>query len=73
MNVQLAALVKRVSELRASRLKACHCIEELHHQRIRPLGRRKRRVYECLWMADPNHEPADGKLPTLSLDYWGLP
>jgi hypothetical protein len=45
MNVRLAALVKRISELRAARLKVCHCIEEFHHWRIRSLGRRKRRTY----------------------------
>jgi hypothetical protein len=72
MNARLAALVKLISELRAARLKVCHCIEEFHHRRIRSLGHRKRRTYECPWMADPNREPADGKLPTLSMEYWGL-
>jgi hypothetical protein len=40
MNVQLATLVKRISELRKARLKAFDYIEEFHHQRICPLVRR---------------------------------
>jgi hypothetical protein len=32
MNVRLAALVKRIVELRAVGLKACHCIEKFHHR-----------------------------------------
>jgi hypothetical protein len=32
MNARLTALVKRVSELRATELKACHYIEKFHHR-----------------------------------------
>jgi hypothetical protein len=32
MNMQLTALVKHVSELHATELKTCHCIEEFHHR-----------------------------------------
>jgi hypothetical protein len=71
MNARLTALVKRVYELRAIGRKACHCIEEFHHWRIRLLVHWKRRAYECPRMVDPNREPTDGKLPTLSLQYWG--
>jgi hypothetical protein len=73
MNARLAALVKRVPELRAAGLKACHYIEEFHHRRIRPLDHRGKHAYECMRMADPNRKPADGKLPTLSLKHWGYP
>jgi hypothetical protein len=62
MNARLAALVKHVSELRTAELKACHCIEKVHH---------RRHACKCPWMVDPNLEPADGKHPTLSLEYWG--
>jgi hypothetical protein len=69
MTAQLAALVKRVSELRTAGLKACHCIKEFHYWPIHPLGRRKRCAYKCPWMADPSHEPIDSKLPIWSLEY----
>jgi hypothetical protein len=72
MNMRLTALVKHVSELHVAELKTCHCIEEFHHRRIRPLRHRMRCAYKCSWMADPNRESIDGKLPTLSLEYWGL-
>jgi hypothetical protein len=65
MNSRLAALVKHVAELHEAKHKACHCIEEFHLRRIRPLG------HECLQKADPNCEPTDGKLSILSLKYWG--
>jgi hypothetical protein len=65
MNSRLAALVKHVAELHEAKHKACHCIEEFHLQRIRPLSR------ECLQKANPNCEPTDGKLSILSLKYWG--
>jgi hypothetical protein len=73
MNTRLAALVKRVSELRAAGLKVRHCIEEFHHRQIRPLGHQDKCAYECPRMADPNREPADGKLSILSLKHWGYP
>jgi hypothetical protein len=37
-----------------------------------PLSHWKRHTYECLRMVDPNREPADSKLSTSSLKYWGL-
>jgi hypothetical protein len=70
MNVRLSALVKRVAELPEARLKACHCIEEFHLQRIRPLGRQDKCTYECPWMVDPNRKPAKGKLSILYFKYW---
>jgi hypothetical protein len=66
MNAWLAALVKRVAELRMAGLKACHCIEEFHLRRIRLLDRRDKCAYDCPRMADSSREPADGGLPTLS-------
>jgi hypothetical protein len=41
MTDRLAALVRRVAELRQAGLEACHCVEEFYLQRIHPLGRRK--------------------------------
>jgi hypothetical protein len=41
MTDRLAALVRRVAELRQARLEACHCTEEFYLWRIRPLGHRK--------------------------------
>jgi hypothetical protein len=72
MNARLSGLVKRVSELRAVGLKACHCVEEFHHRRIHPLRCRKRRAYECPRMANPNLKPTDSKLSTSFFKYWGL-
>jgi hypothetical protein len=37
----LAALIKRVAELRQAGLEACHCIKEFYLRWIRPLDRRK--------------------------------
>jgi hypothetical protein len=73
MNVQLATLVKRISELRKARLKAFDYIEEFHHRRICPLVHRDKWAYECSRMVDPNREPADGTLSILSLKCWGYP
>jgi hypothetical protein len=70
MNTRLAALVKRVAELRKAGLKACHCIEEFHLQWIHPLGHRDKYAYECPWIVDPNPEPAEGKLSILYFKYW---
>jgi hypothetical protein len=56
----LAALTKRVVELRQAGLEAWHCIEEFYLRRIHPLGRRKKQVFECPRMADPHHEPLEG-------------
>jgi hypothetical protein len=62
MTPRLAALVKRVVELHEAELKACHCAEKFTLQRIRPLGRREKLAFESPWLADPNHEPAGGKI-----------
>jgi hypothetical protein len=70
MNMYLAALVKHAVVLRKARPKACHCIKEFHLWWFRSLGRRDKCVYECLWMADPSHEPAVGKLSSLSCRWW---
>jgi hypothetical protein len=53
MNERLFALVKRVAELCEAGLKACHCVEEFHLRRIRPLGHRERLAFECSRMAVP--------------------
>jgi hypothetical protein len=71
MNARLATLVKHIVELHEAGLKVCHCIEEFHLRQIHPLDRQDKYAYECLRMADPNREPADGKLSILSLKYWG--
>jgi hypothetical protein len=60
MNNRLAALTKRVAELRQAGLEACHCVKEFYLRRIRPLGRRKKLAFECPRMADPYHEPSEG-------------
>jgi hypothetical protein len=62
MTPRLAALVKRVAELREVGLKACHCIEEFTLQRIRPLDRREKLAFEYPRLADPNGDPTDGKI-----------
>jgi hypothetical protein len=62
MTLCLAALVKRVAELREAGLKACHYIKEFTLWWIRPLGRREKLAFECPWLADPTHEPTDGKM-----------
>jgi hypothetical protein len=64
--LNLADLVKRVPELREDGLRACHYAEEFTLQRLRPLGRREKLAYECSWLADPSHEPAAGKIFTLT-------
>jgi hypothetical protein len=58
----LAALVKRVAELRTTGLRVCHCVEELTLLRIHPLGRLEKLAYGCLWLVDPSREPATGKM-----------
>jgi hypothetical protein len=62
MTPRLAALVKQVAELCEAGLKYCHCAEEFTIQQIHPLGCREKLAFECLWLADPNREPADGKI-----------
>jgi hypothetical protein len=61
MNSRLSALVKRVAELREAELRVCHCIEEFHLQRIRPLSHWEKMAFECPRLFDPNREPAEGK------------
>jgi hypothetical protein len=47
MTDRLAALTKRVAELRQADLEACHCVEEFYLRWIRPLGLRKKLPFEC--------------------------
>jgi hypothetical protein len=61
MSTHLKALVKRVVKLCEADLEACHCAEEFILWRIHPLGRREKLAFECLWFADPNHNPSSGK------------
>jgi hypothetical protein len=58
----LAALVKRVAELREAGLQACHYVEEFTLQRIHPLDHQEKLTYECLWLTDPCREPGVGKI-----------
>jgi hypothetical protein len=60
----LAALVKRVAELRDTGLRACHYAEEFTLQRIHPLDHRDKLAYECPRLADPDHDPTDSKILT---------
>jgi hypothetical protein len=60
MTNRLAALTKRVADLRQAGLKACHCVEEFYLRRIHPLGRRKKLVFECPRLPDPHREPSEG-------------
>jgi hypothetical protein len=39
MTDRLAALIKRITELRQAGLEECHCVKEFHLRRIYPLGR----------------------------------
>jgi hypothetical protein len=47
MTPRMAALVKRVVELCAVGLRACHCTEEFTLRRIHPLGHRDKLAYDC--------------------------
>ena len=58
----LAALVRRIVELRQARLEACHCTEEFYLRRIRPLGRRKTLAFESPRLADPSRDPLPGNI-----------
>jgi hypothetical protein len=60
MTNHLAALTKRVAELRQAGLEACHCVEEFYLRRIRPLGHRKKLAFKCRQLADPHREPSKG-------------
>jgi hypothetical protein len=48
MTDRLAALIKRITELRQAGpgLEECHCVKEFHLRRIYPLGRRKTIAFE---------------------------
>jgi hypothetical protein len=58
----LAALVKRVAELRDAGLQMCHYAEEFTLWRICPLGHQEKLAYECPQLVDPCHEPTVGKI-----------
>jgi hypothetical protein len=60
MTDRLAALTKRVGELRQAGLKACHCIKEFYLRWIRPLGHRMKLAPKCPRMADLYREPSKG-------------
>jgi hypothetical protein len=62
----LAALTKRVAELRQAGVEACHCVEEFYIQRIHPLGCRKILAFECPRISDPYREPLEGCLFVIS-------
>jgi hypothetical protein len=47
MTDRLAALIKRIAELRQAVLEVCHCVKEFYVRRIHPLGRRKTLAFEC--------------------------
>jgi hypothetical protein len=57
MTDRLAALTKRVAELRQAGLEACHCIKEFYVRWICPLGRRKILPFECPRMTDAYRKP----------------
>jgi hypothetical protein len=47
MTDRLAALTKRVTELRQAGLEVCHCVKEFYLQWICPLVHRKKLAFEC--------------------------
>jgi hypothetical protein len=59
---RLAALAKRVTELRDVYLQACHHIEEFTLWWIHPLGHRDKPAFECPRLADPSRDPNDSKI-----------
>jgi hypothetical protein len=65
---RLAALVRRVAELRQAGLEACHCTEEFYLRRIRPIGRRKTLAFESPRLADPSRDPLPGNIFILSFN-----
>jgi hypothetical protein len=73
MTDRLAALTKRVAELRQAGLEAYHYVEEFYLRRICPLGHQKKMAFECSRMADPYREPSEGCLFVLSPYYWQQP
>jgi hypothetical protein len=60
MTNRLAALTRRVAELRHVGLEVCHCVKELYLWRIHPLDRQKRLAFECPRMADLYRKPSEG-------------
>jgi hypothetical protein len=66
MTDRLAALTKRVAELRQANHEVCHCVEEFYVQWIRPLGRHKVLAFEWLRMAEPCRESSEGCFFVLS-------
>jgi hypothetical protein len=66
MTDRLAALIKRVAELRQAGIEVCHCVKEFHLRWIRPLGRQKTLTFECPRMADLSRDPSEGDLFVLS-------
>jgi hypothetical protein len=62
MTNRLAALTKRVADLRQTGLEVCHCVEEFYLWWIRPLAHRKKLAFECPRLADPHREPLEGYL-----------
>jgi hypothetical protein len=59
---RLTALVKRVTKLHKTGLKAGHCAEEFTLRRIHLLGHRVKLAFECPRLADPTHDPPAGKI-----------
>jgi hypothetical protein len=66
MTNRLAALTKRVAELRQAGLEACHYVKEFYLRWIHPLDRQKILAFECPRMVDPYREPSEGCLFILS-------
>jgi hypothetical protein len=62
MTDRLAALVRRIAELRQVGLEACHCAEEFYLRRIRPLSRRKTLAFESPRLANPSRDPLLGNI-----------
>jgi hypothetical protein len=62
----LAALTKRIAELRQYGLEVCHCVKELYVRQICPLDRRKILAFEYPRMADSCRESSEGCLSVLS-------
>jgi hypothetical protein len=58
----LATLVKLVTELCQAGFWACHYAKEFTLRWIHPLDHQEKLAYECPRLADPTHEPADGKI-----------
>jgi hypothetical protein len=56
MTDRLAALIRRVTELRQAGLETCHCVEEFYLRRIRPLDRQKILAFESPRLTDPSRD-----------------